>query len=282
MTYETILYEKSERVARITLNRPERLNAISAAMPGELERAVGEANQDPEVHVIVLRGAGRAFCAGFDLTPFAFGGGEPQTAAWDPVVDYGFTTRFASQFMSLWYSRKPVLAQVHGWCVGGGTDIVLCSDLIIAAEDAQIGYPPARVWGSPLTAMWVYRLGLEWAKRLLLTGDPVDGRTAERIGLIHKAVPADRLEAEVEALAGRMAQIPASQLISMKLLVNQAYENMGLRTSQLLGSILDGLMRHTPEALEWRRLADEKGVKAALDQRDGPFGDYRTKKAPAE
>ncbi len=281
MSYETILYDKSERVARITLNRPERLNAISAAMPGELERAVGEANQDTEVRAIILRGAGRAFCAGYDLTPQAFGGvAAPASdgAAWDPVVDYSVISRFVSHFMSLWHSRKPVLAQVQGWCVGGGTDMVLCSDLIIAAEDAQIGYPPARVWGSPTTAMWIYRLGLEWAKRLLLTGDAVDGKTAERIGLIYKAVPADRLEAEVEGLAARMANIPASQLISMKLLVNQAYENMGLRTSQLIGSILDGLMRHTPEGLAWRRLADEKGVKEALDQRDGPFGDYRTKK----
>jgi enoyl-CoA hydratase len=278
VTYETILYEKSGHIARITLNRPDRLNAITAAMPGELERAVDEANRDREVRVIILRGAGRAFCAGYDLTPHAFQAEGADAPAWDPIIDYSVISRFVSHFMSLWHSRKPVLAQVHGWCVGGGTDMVLCSDIIVAAEDAQIGYPPARVWGSPTSAMWIYRLGLEWAKRILLTGDPVDGRTAERIGLIYKAVPADRLEAEVEGLAARMANIPASQLISMKLLVNQAYENMGLRTSQLVGSILDGLMRHTPEGLAWRQLADEKGVKAALDARDGPFGDYRTKK----
>jgi len=272
MAYQTLLYEKAGRIARIVLNRPERLNAISLGMPDELERAVAEANADGDVRAIILKGAGRAFCAGFDLSPGLLTG--PPMGEWDPTEDYLLTTTLARKFMSLWYSRKPTIAQVHGWCVAGGTDMVLCSDIIIAAEDAQIGYAPARIWGSPLTAMWVYRLGPEWAKRLLLTGDPVDGRTAERIGLIHKAVPADRLEQEVEGLAQRMANIPVSQLASMKLLVNQAYENMGLRTTQLLGSILDGLMRHTPDGLAWRRLIDEKGIRAAIDARDGPFGDY--------
>jgi len=272
MAYQTLLYEKAGRIARIVLNRPERLNAISLGMPDELEQAVAEANADGEVRAIILKGAGRAFCAGFDLSPGLLTG--PPMGEWDPTEDYLLTTTLARKFMSLWYSRKPTIAQVHGWCVAGGTDMVLCSDIIIAAEDAQIGYAPARIWGSPLTAMWVYRLGPEWAKRLLLTGDPVDGRTAERIGLIHKAVPADRLEQEVEGLAQRMANIPVSQLASMKLLVNQAYENMGLRTTQLLGSILDGLMRHTPDGLAWRRLIDEKGIRAAIDARDGPFGDY--------
>ncbi len=276
MAYQTLLYEKAGRIARIILNRPERLNAISLGMPDELERAVAEANADGDVRAIILKGAGRAFCAGFDLTPGLLTG--PAMGEWDPTEDYLLTTTLARKFMSLWYSRKPTIAQVHGWCVAGGTDMVLCSDIIIAAEDAQIGYAPARIWGSPLTAMWVYRLGPEWAKRLLLTGDPVDGKTAERIGLIYKAVPADRLEEEVEGLAQRMANIPVSQLASMKLLVNQAYENMGLRTTQLLGSILDGLMRHTPDGLAWRRLIDEKGIRAALEARDGPFGDYSARR----
>lgn len=271
MAYETILYEKAEPIARIVLNRPERLNAISRPMPDELERAVAAANADANVRVIILKGAGRAFCAGFDLSPRPGAAAQP----WDPAQDYLWTTRTAAKFMSLWHSPKPVIAQVHGWCVGGGTDMVLCADIIVAAEDAQIGYAPARVWGSPLTAMWVYRLGLEWAKRLLLTGDHIDGKTAAGIGLVYKAVPATALEGEVEALARRMAQIPLSQLTSMKLLINQAYENMGLRTTQLLGSILDGLMRHTPEGLAWCRTIEEKGIAAALDLRDGPFGDYR-------
>jgi enoyl-CoA hydratase len=276
MAYQTLLYEKAGRIARIVLNRPECLNAIGLGMPDELEGAVAEANADAEVRVIILKGAGRAFCAGFDLTPGLLTG--PPMGEWDPTEDYHLTTSLARKFMSLWYSRKPTIAQVHGWCVAGGTDMALCSDIIIAAEDAQIGYAPARIWGSPLTAMWVYRLGPEWAKRHLLTGDPIDGKTAERIGLIYKAVPADRLEQEVEGLAQRMANIPVSQLASMKLLVNQAYENMGLRTTQLLGSILDGLMRHTPDGLAWRRLIDEKGIRAAIEARDGPFGDYSARR----
>ncbi len=274
MTYDTILYETAGPIASITLNRPQRLNAINPAMPDELQRAVAQANADREVRVIVLKGAGRAFCAGFDLEPGLYSG----PAQWDPVADYTMTTELASRWMSLWYSRKPTIAQVHGWCVAGGTDMALCCDLIVAAKDAHMGYPPARVWGSPMTAMWVHRLSAEWAKRLLLTGDSVDGRTAERIGLIHKAVPAESLEAEVQALAQRIARVPLSQLVSMKLLVNQAYENMGLRSSQLLGSILDGLMRHTPEGLAWRKLIDELGVREAVRQRDEPFGDYGARK----
>ena len=267
---EHVLFRVEEGVGVVTMNRPDRLNAVSLETASDLADLLGEIRFRDEVRVVLLTGAGRAFCAGYDLEPGLFSG----PAQWDPVADYSMMTALVAKFMSLWYSRKPTIAQVHGWCVAGGTDMVLCSDLIVAAEDAQIGYAPARVWGSPTTAMWVYRLGSEWAKRLLLTGDPVDGRTAERIGLIHKAVPAADLEREVETLAQRMAQIPASQLVSMKLLVNQAYENMGLRTTQLLGSILDGLMRYTPEGLAWRRLIDEMGIGEALRQRDVPFGDY--------
>ena len=181
--------------------------------------------------------------------------------------------------MSLWHSRKPVIAQVHGWCVGGGTDMALCSDLIVAADDARIGYPPARVWGSPTSSLWAYRLGMEQAKRLLLTGDAVDAPTAERIGLIYRCVAAADLDAEVAALAGRMAQLPINQLVMMKLLVNQAYENMGLRTTQIIGTLFDGIARHTPEGVAWRELAMSQGVKAALAERDGPFGDYGSRPA---
>ena len=270
MPYQAILYEKEDRIARITLNRPEKLNAINQAMRDELEQAVVAANADPEVHVIILKGAGRAFCAGFDLERSASTSAE----AWDPFADYMMTTAITAKWMSMWRGRKPVIAQVHGWCIAGGTDMVLCADIIIAAEDARIGYPPARVWGSPMSFMWVYKLGMEWAKRLMLTGDSVDGKTAERIGLICKAVPADKLEDEVESLARRMARVPLCQLVSMKLLINQAYENMGLHTTQLLGSIMDGIMRHTPEGLEFAKALRDRGVRAAVDERDRPFGDY--------
>jgi enoyl-CoA hydratase len=279
MTFTSLTVEPHNRVLHIVLNRPERLNAINLEMPRELDAAVADANRNDAVRVLVLRGAGRAFCAGYDLD----WGTQLEHASdaqrgWDPVRDFVGMSDNVRCFMSLWHSRKPVIAQVHGWCVGGGTDLALCSDLIVTATDAQIGYPPARVWGSPTSALWAYRLGMEQAKRLLLTGDPVDGTTAERIGLVYRAVAPEQLAAEVSALADRMALLPVNQLVLMKLLVNQAYENMGLRTSQLIGTLLDGIARHTPEGLAWRELALERGVKAALAERDGPFNDYGSRR----
>ncbi len=276
MPYETLSLTVDGRIARLLLCRPERLNAINQAMPRELAAAVAEANAARDVHVIVLSGAGRAFCAGYDLEWGTKVEAEADAASglWDPMRDLAWMGENVRCFMALWRSRKPVIAKVHGWCVGGGTDLALCSDLIVAADDAQIGYPPARVWGSPTTAMWVYRLGMERAKRLLLTGDSLSGTAAEAIGLVSTSVPAAELDAEVEALAQRMALLPQNQLAMMKLLVNQAYENMGLASTQTLGTILDGIARHTPEGVAWRTDALERGVKAALVARDGPFGDY--------
>jgi enoyl-CoA hydratase len=279
MDFTTLTLTTDDRIATITLNRPERLNAINRELPIDLEKAVQVANDNSAVHVIVLRGAGRAFCAGYDLDWGTRVEHESDARqGWDPVRDFVGMSDNVRRFMSLWYSRKPVIAQVHGWCVGGGTDLALCSDLIVASADAQIGYPPARVWGSPTSALWAYRLGMEQAKRLLLTGDPVDGAKAEQIGLIYKAVPSAQLAAEVSALAHRMALLPINQLIMMKLLVNQAYENMGLRTSQIIGTIFDGIARHTPEGVAWRELAMKEGFKAAVAERDGPFGDYASRK----
>jgi enoyl-CoA hydratase len=183
-------------------------------------------------------------------------------------------SRNVRAYMSIWESPKPVIAQVHGWCVGGGTDLALCSDLIFMAEDAQIGYPPARVWGEPTTVMWVYRLGLEHAKRLMLSGEALTGVEAERLGLASKALPADELPDAVTTMARRLATIPLNQLIMSKLLVNQAYENMGLRTSQLIGTVFDGIARHTPEGVAWRDEAMRDGFREAVRRRDAPFGDY--------
>jgi enoyl-CoA hydratase len=276
--YETILYTIDGPIARITLNRPERLNALNRTLIAEMQDAVGRANAEPDVKVIVLRGAGRGFCAGYDLNMGTRTEAQTQAQSanvWDPVRDYTSMSRNVSAFMSLWESRKPVICGLHGWCVGGGTDMALCSDLIIATEDVRIGYPPARIWGTPTTVMWVYRLGLEHAKRLMLTGDAVDGVEAARLGLVSKAVPADRLDAEIDGLATRLASIPTNQLIISKLLVNQAYENMGLRTSQLIGTVFDGIARHTPEGVAWRDLAVKEGFKEAVRQRDTPHGDYR-------
>jgi enoyl-CoA hydratase len=285
MSYETLLYDAHKQVATITLNRPERLNTIVPPMPDELEAAVHRAIADAQVKVIVLRGAGRAFCAGFDL-----GGGFHHwddalttDGQWDAGKDFAMASSQAGpvpKFMSLWRSPKPVIAQVHGWCVGGGSDMALCADLVIASEDARIGTSYSRMWGCYLTGMWLYRLGLTKAKEYSLTGKPLSGVQAVEAGLINAAVPFARLEAEVAERARQLAAIPLSQLSAMKLIVNQAYENMGLASTQFLGPVLDGLMRNTPEAKEFIALAEREGVSGAVVQRDGPFGDYS--QAPPE
>ncbi len=276
MAESPIDYQARGALAFVTLNRPERLNAINRALTASLEESIAQANRDTDVRVIILRGAGRSFCAGYDLqtAPQAEATVQDRTGGWDPVLDFRGMSENVRAFMSLWESRKPVIAQVHGWCVGGGTDMALCSDLIFMAEDARIGYPPSRIWGTPTTCMWVYRLGLEHAKRLMLTGESLDGKEAERLGLVSKAVPADRLAAEVESFAEKLATTPTNQLVMTKLLVNQAYENMGLRTTQILGTFLDGIARHTPEGLAWRELAQREGFQEAVRRRDEPWGDY--------
>ncbi len=277
MAFSTVLLEINGPIARITLNRPERLNAINRQMIRELAEAISTANADGQVKVIILSGAGRAFCAGYDLQWATATEEETQEArggVWDPVADYLAMWQNVRTFMALWESPKPTIAQVHGWCVGGGTDLALCCDLIFVAEDAQIGYPPARVWGQPTTVMWVYRLGLEHAKRLMLSGQPLSGKEAVQVGLASAAFPPSQLAQGVEAYAHRLATIPLSQLVMSKLLVNQAYENMGLRTTQILGTFMDGIARHTPEGIDWRRTVIKEGLREALRRRDEPFGDY--------
>src|SRR5437868_7233798 len=246
---ETVLYEAADGVATLTLNRPDRLNTIGPELIDDLRAMLERAWTDAEVRAIRLRGSGRAFCAGYDIQ----WGSEVMDAEsdrpWDPIVDYQFMSRYVDAYMELWRSPKPVIAQVHGFCVGGGTDFALCSDLIVCAQDCRIGYPPARVWGSPTTAMWVYRLGLERTKRLMLTGDALDGRTAVEWGLASLAAPAGALDAAALGLARRVALLPANQLQMMKLLVNQVYEQMGLHVTQIIGTLLDGAARHTPEGV---------------------------------
>jgi enoyl-CoA hydratase len=248
-------------------------------MPDELQDAVQRALADAHVKVIVLRGAGRSFCAGFDFGDGFHHWDDALTTdgAWDPGKDFAMATSdqgAVPKFMSLWRSPKPVIAQVHGWCVGGGSDMALCADLVIASEDARIGTSYSRMWGCYLTGMWLYRLGLTKAKEYALTGRPLSGTEAVEAGLINAAVPFARLETEVRERAERLAGIPSSQLAAMKLVVNQAYENMGLASTQTLGPILDGLMRNTPEAYGFIELAERDGVSEAVARRDGPFGDY--------
>jgi enoyl-CoA hydratase len=285
MTYQTLLYAVDGPIATITFNRPDALNTIVPPMPDEIEAAVKAAVLDDAVKVIVLRGAGRSFCAGFD-----FGEGFHHwdeaimtDGAWDPGKDFMFATAQAlsptQKFMSLWRSPKPVIAQVHGWCVGGGSDYALCCDLVIASDDARIGTPYSRMWGSYLSGMWIYRLGLTRAKEYALTGKPLSGREAAACGLINRSVPFSDLETTVRRTAEQLASIPLSQLAAMKLVVNQAYENMGLASTQALGPILDGLMRNTPDARRFIDTAQRRGVRAMVAERDGPFGDYS--QAPA-
>lgn len=272
-----VLYEKDGRIGRITLNRPEVMNAIDDEVPLELADCVARANADPGVHVIVLSGKGEAFCAGYDLTYYAEGNGNGQATQdmpWDPMKDYAFMMRNTELFMSLWRSYRPVICKVHGFAVAGGSDIAMCSDLIVMAEEARIGYMPVRVWGCPTTAMWVYRLGPEKAKRMLFTGDKIDGREAERLGLVLKAVPAADLDREVEALAERMATVPVNQLMMQKLVVNQAIEAMGLKQTQMFATIFDGITRHSPEGINFKTRAEQVGWKQAVRERDAGTFDW--------
>lgn len=292
-----VLYEVTGRIARLTLNRPERGNGITRGLLVELQQAVEQADLDPSVRVLLLSGAGKGFCGGYDLVQSAEGLGretptgtekpppgsplDPLVMAanhnpaetWDPMVDYAMMSRNVAAFMSLYHCSKPVVCRVHGFCVAGGTDMALCSDLLVIAADAKIGYPPARVWGSPTTSMWAHRLGPQRAKRLLFTGDCLSGTEALDWGLAIEAPPVDQLDQRTEALVGRIAQVPINQLQMMKLLVNQSLYQQGLHATQVIGTLLDGAARHTPEGYAFQGLAARQGFREAVRQRDEPFGD---------
>jgi len=307
---ETLTYEVTGPIARITLNRPERGNGITLEMPRELAACVERANLDPEVHVIALAGNGSGFCGGYDLVASAEGrmedvaeagasgpadpasalgapvpegapidpmvqaGNHDPDGTWDPVVDYQMMSRNLRGFMSLFHSDKPTVCKVHGYCIAGGTDMALCSDLLVVEDAAKIGYPPARVWGVPTSALWAFRIGPARAKRLLLTGDSIDGTTAVEWGLASEAAPASELDHRFEALLERIANVPINQLVMHKLLVNQALHAQGLQATQALGVFFDGIARHTPEGFAFQRRAAEAGFKEAVRERDEPFGDF--------
>lgn len=288
----TLRAETRNGVRHLVLCRAAEYNTITPALRDELAAAIDAADEDRDVRVILLRAEGPAFCAGYglDWSTAAEAGqtvyseaarsseGGRERRVWDSVADLRMMGRFVDAYMKLWYAKKPVIAAVQGWCIGGGTDMVLCADLIVAADDAVFGYPPARVWGTPTTAMWVYRMGLEQAKRYLLTGDEIPARKAAEIGLVLETVPADRLEAHATALAERMARLPVNQLVMMKLLCNQTVENMGFASSRLLGTLFDGIARHTQEGLDFVRRAQEVGFRQAVRERDDPFEDYGSRK----
>jgi enoyl-CoA hydratase len=289
-------YEVDGRVARLTLNRPERGNGLTRELIDSLAACVERADLDPAVHVLLLSGRGKGFCGGYDLVESAEGqgrlgerGGAPEgspldpmvmaqnhnpAGTWDPMVDYAMMSRNVRAFMSLFHCSKPVVCKVHGFCVAGGTDLALCSDLLLIASDAKIGYPPARVWGSPTTSMWAYRLGVQRAKRLLFTGDSLSGAEALEWGLAIEAPDASELDERTEALVERIARNPINQLQMMKLLVNQSLYAQGLFSTQVIGTMFDGVARHTREGYEFQGLAASDGFRAAVRARDEPFGDY--------
>ena len=282
-----VRYEERDAIAILTLNRPERLNTLTEEMVQGVADGIDAATASKRVRAVVLRGEGRVFTAGYDLVAGGEGGWqsgydapapEPRAGAWDPVRDYHFMGKNVERFMKIWHCPKPVIGQVHGWAVGGATDLVLCCDQLFMADDAFIGYAPSRIFGTPTTMMWVYRLGLEHAKQFLLTGEAIDAATALRIGLVSRVFPADKLPARVEEYANRFRHIPGNQLALNKLLINQAFENMGLRTTQLLGTLFDGITRHTEEAYRWVDSFEEKGFREVIRERDAPFGDYGERK----
>ena len=293
MSEPPVLYEVDGRIARLTLNRPERGNGLTRGLIEELGACVERADLDPAVHVLLLSGNGTGFCGGYDLVESAEEGGhgsrqappgsplDPAVVAanhdpsrvWDPMVDYAMMSRNVRAFMSLLECGKPVVCKVHGFCVAGGTDLALCSDLLVIAEDAKIGYPPARVWGSPTTALWAHRIGAQRAKRLLFTGDSLSGREAVEWGLAIECAPAEELDERCEALVRRIARMPLNQLRMMKLLVNESLHHQGLHASQVLGTIFDGIARHTEEGYAFQRRAMEAGFRQAVRERDEPFRD---------
>lgn len=295
-TLKTLTYDVTGRIARITLNRPERGNGITLEMPAEIAACVERANLDPNVHVIALAGNGKGFCGGYDLVLTAEQrlGGEliswptgspmdPQVQianhdpeqTWDPVIDYAMMSRNVRGFMSLFNSDKPVICKVHGFCVAGGTDMALCADLLVVEDRASIGYPPARVWGVPTTALWAFRIGPEKAKRLLFTGDCLSGKEAFEWGLATYVAPAGELDEVFERLLERVSQLPISQLVMMKLLINHTLLGQGLHTAQMLGTLFDGIARHTPEGYAFQKRAAEVGFKKAVEERDAPFADRK-------
>ena len=290
-------YEASGRVARITLDRPERGNGITRRLAVELERSVERADLDPAVHVLLLAGNGKGFCGGYDLVesaearermgsdalevppgspldPQVMAANHDPSGTWDPMIDYAMMARNVRAFMSLFHCSKPVVCKVHGFCVAGGTDMALCSDLLMIAADAKIGYPPSRVWGSPTTSLWAYRLGGQRAKRLLFTGDSLSGAEALDWGLAIEAPPPAELDERTEILLERIARNPLNQLQMMKLLLNQSLYTQGLHQTQLLGTVFDGIARHTREGYSFQQRAAQLGFRQAVRERDEPFGDF--------
>jgi enoyl-CoA hydratase len=300
--YSTLTYEVDGRVARITFNRPEHGNAITAATPVELAEVVERADTDRRVHVMLVSGRGKGFCGGYDLGVFAEGdmgaaGSEGSQSVldpavqlanhdpgstWDPMIDYQMMSRFNRGYASLLHANKPTVAKLHGFAVAGGTDIALHCDQIICADDTKIGYPPTRVWGIPATGLWAHRLGDQRAKRLLLTGDCLTGTQAAEWGLAVESCPAEELDERTEALVRRIAAMPVNQLIMVKLALNSALLAQGVATSAMVSTVFDGIARHTPEGYGFATRAAQVGFREAVKERDEPFGDHKRSRPRAQ
>jgi enoyl-CoA hydratase len=296
-TYPTLDYEVDGRVARLTFNRPERGNTITADTPRDLAHAVERADLDPAVHVILLSGRGKGFCGGYDLgiyaeNAFASGDEQPSDTAgtvvdpvvqaanhdpagtWDPMLDYAMMSRFTKGFASLLHANKPTVVKLHGFCVAGGTDIALHADQIVTSDECKIGYPPTRVWGVPSAGLWAHRLGDQRAKRLLFTGDCLSGKEAAEWGLAVESVPADQLDQRTEVLVQRIARMPINQLMMVKLALNSSLLTSGVATSQMISTVFDGVSRHSREGYAFQQRAEQVGFKQAVHERDQPFGDH--------
>ena len=274
MAYENILLERDGKIARLTLNRPAKLNALSQGLQADLDAAFREIDEDDSVSVLIVRGAGRAFCAGYDLTPPP-AGAEPQRRR-SISQDRWRLRQLINRWYNLWTLRKPVIAQVHGYCLAGGNELVGACDLVVAAEDAQFGHPAGRALGIPPTlGLWPLHIGMRKTKELLFTGDSITGKEAERIGMVNKAVPVDQLEAEVASLAQRIAMIPLPYLTVHKHSTNRYFEIMGLKAAIESGADFDAIYHAEEGYGDFARIAQEKGLKAALEWRDSPFADYR-------
>ena len=275
---DDVLYSVADQIATITLNRPDKANTLRMEVIDGLDQSLRKANEDNDVKVIVLEGAGDNFCGGFDFSSGLEHYGPIAEDQYDPGMDVFWVTNqytsYIPKFMGLWRGLKPTIAKVHGYCVGGGSELALCADLVLASDDARFGTPYSRVWGCHLTGMWVYRLGLAKAKYYALTGEWISGEEAARIELINFSYPLEELDDRVAELARKLTTIPLTQLVAMKTIVNQAYDNMGLQGTQTLGPILDGIMRNTPEGRGFIVGAATEGVQSVIEKRDGPFRDY--------
>jgi enoyl-CoA hydratase len=294
--YATLTYEVTGRVARITFDRAERGNTITADTPRDLAHAVERADLDPAVHVILVSGRGKGFCGGYDLGVYAEQGFDADDATaqdttgtvldpavqatnhdpagtWDPMLDYAMMSRFTRGFASLMHADKPTVVKLHGFCVAGGTDIALHADQIITSDDCKIGYPPTRVWGVPSAGLWAHRLGDQRAKRLLLTGDCLSGREAAQWGLAVESAPADQLDERTEVLVQRIARMPVNQLMMVKLALNSSLLASGVANSAMVSTVFDGISRHTREGYAFQQRAAEVGFRQAVRERDDTFGD---------